>query len=155
MEGWMGMMLMMILMQDDPLQNVAWLSGEWRGKAKYGTQEVETRFVYAKTLNGKFLQWTYQALVDGKAAFESQGYLGWEAEEKRYVEFGFGVDGSIGWGRGPWKDGALTLEGRVTGFGETRKTLRREGVGKYTETVEAKKDGAWVVVLQAEYTRAK
>lgn len=141
--------LLMLLMQDDPMNNVEWLVGEWRGK----TKDYESRFVYAKTLNGKFIQWTYQALVEGKVAFESQGYLGWDAEEKRYVEFGFGGDGSIGWGRGPWKDKTLRLEGKVTGFGETRKTLTFVDHGKYTEVVESKKDQEWVKVLEAEYTR--
>ncbi len=153
-------MAVVLMGQGENLKPIEWLVGEWDGKAKYGEQEMATKFVYTKALGGSFIQWRYQALAGGKVVFESTGFIGWDMEEKKLVDFGFGMDGTIGWGKAAPTDekDAWVFDGKLSTsspFKEVRKTIRKAGADRYTETVAGKKGEEWVPLLKAEYSRRK
>jgi hypothetical protein len=142
------------------LEPLAWLVGEWEGRGRYGDRQFALRFSYAAVLNGSFIQWRYQALDGGKVAFESAGMIGWDAEERTLVEFGFGFDGTIGRSRAEpsgEKDtwifaGRLSTSSPVK---EVRKTIQRIDADHYEETVSARQGDDWITAFSAEYARRK
>jgi hypothetical protein len=150
---------MLALAQEEPLKDLEWLIGEWEGKAQYGQFQVTSHFRYEWAMNRKFIQWKHQSKDGKNVVNESTGFLGWDRDEKKFAEFGFGTDGTIGWGKAaPSVKSSWTFEGRLSTdapFKEVRKTIARAGDDKYTETVEGKIDGKWTQVFQAEYARKK
>ncbi|HHM12626.1 MAG TPA: DUF1579 domain-containing protein [Planctomycetaceae bacterium] len=83
-----------------PLQELAWLVGQWSDQGKEVTNVSKIQWAY----DGAFLTRSFQVIVDGKAVLKGTQVVAWDPVKKRIRSWVF--DSSGGFGEGIWlRDG--------------------------------------------------
>ncbi len=83
-----------------PLQELAWLVGQWSDQGKDVTNVSKIQWAY----DGAFLTRSFEVVVDGKAVLKGTQVVAWDPVQKRIRSWVF--DSSGGFGQGVWlRDG--------------------------------------------------
>ena len=143
------------------LKPLTFLIGKWEGSGEMpGLGKFKDEFVYEWGVNQQFLHAKYVAKSPtGELLWTDQGVMGWDAEKKKLVSFGFGMDGSIGRGEhvDSGKAGVWITEGKTSGGDETMKawrvTMTKVDDNTLTTKMEVNREGQYTEFFTSKYRK--
>jgi len=108
------------------MKSLSWIIGTWTGSGEMpGYGKYTLKYKLAWTLTKNFIKQDYWMYVGGKTIWYDTGMIGWDKDQKKFVNFVFGFDGTIGGGtqidpakagvKVPPKKRVLAVEGTTTG----------------------------------------
>jgi hypothetical protein len=142
----------------DQLRPVEYLiGGTWTAQGELpGVGHYTARRTYRWTLDGNFVE-QHHAMEFANGQIETKGIIGWDAEKRMIVAWGFGSDG--GFAASHADQATLTelrFEGvRVGGFnaGPVRAINQKLNDDEFVEVAETKQGEAWTPMFTFHFTR--
>ncbi len=142
----------------NPLEPFAYLvGGAWTAQGEHpGIGPYTADRTYRWIVGGKFIE-QHHAMRFAKGDAETRGVIGWDAEKKVVVAWGFGSDGGIAVVRAvPVTPTEIRFEGERTGgldAGPIRATFRKISDREFEEIAEVRKGDAWEPMVTFRFVR--
>lgn len=132
----------------EKIKKFDWMIGTWIGSGDMpGFGKFESEFTFAKIEGDMFVKHDYTMRVDGKVVWHDTGITGYDVDKKKYVNFAFGMDGTIGWGEEVKSEGdTSSYEGETFGpneSGQFRSSLTKVDADTMSFKCEMKKGDEW------------
>jgi len=141
----------------DALKPAAFLAGTWMAQGEFpGAGKYTIRRNYRSTLGGKFLL-SSETMQVGNAEVTREMWMGVDPARGALGAWAFSSDGSVALLTVTQPPGdSLVLEGPLAGGsdpGVYRSTLQRRGNDRFTQTIEAQKNGSWTAYAAFTFER--
>lgn len=140
------------------LNDLAWLTGgTWAAESRTADGAAATTEVsYRWASDGKAIAYTLLRRVRATGAIDTtiDGLCGWHPEKKRVVLWEFDSQGNLT--EGVFGEGGHLDEVIHSADGASqpvRSAIIRESDDRFRFSASVEREGAWVVVFEAEYTR--
>lgn len=142
----------------EALKPAAFLLGNWTAEGELpGAGRFTLTRNYRNVLAGKFIL-ASEAMQAGNAVVTREMWMGVDPARDALGAWALSSDGSVAvLSVAAGSGGALVLEGALKGGAEPglyRSTLQRNGNDRFTQTIEAQKNGAWTGYATFSFVRA-